>query len=620
MSEQMGPDANPQTLGRRFGAMVFLGVALAVFFAALLDVAGRLRQPIIVDIGPSTGRSGSGFEDSEETPPTTSRWTRQSAAFDIPLVVAAGPVRFSVRAARYVDEPTQVRVSVNGKAFASFDQPRGRQRIQEIAAPLPEGPLNLEITSEDPNLGMALDWIRIEDARWSVPLREWTVWVVPLGTFVALLLSGASLPLAGGATALILLALAGFAAIDPFGFVHSLRDVAASTIGFSILAALLFRGQTAAVLAITGTLFVKGAFLFHPSYFYNDVRQNDRYVGALRSYDGSLMERSRQAQIDLGVGYPRIVAGKKYAFPYSPVFYLPFTALPPDRDIVVRAIKHVALFAAAAEVGLAFVLARFLAPSAAVAAAWLTFAFPILTSRMLYAMWSTLAGHALDLLVVVLAVRAIARPRDWKPAALVFAATLATFLTYVSSLFNTSAFLLALALLAASIRWRLVALWLAAAVFVVFGMYGDFTLAFVREILPAVVSGSGQTAAAAPPAAGSPLDAFARIVLFAGYGFPIFALAGLLLVARRHDPAALIMKAYALAFLSLVLLRALSFGLFKDLKEIEFAGPGFAILAAVAVDRIDSGLARRLVTLGLIVTGVWMQFGHFERWSRLVLG
>ena len=80
------------------------------------------------------------------------------------------------------------------------------------------------------------------------------------------------------------------------------------------------------------------------------------------------------------------------------------------------------------------------------------------------------------------------------------------------------------------------------------------------------------------------------------------------------------MKAYALAFLSLVLLRALSFGLFKDLKEIEFAGPGFAILAAVAVDRIDSGLARRLVTLGLIATGVWMQFGHFERWSRLVLG
>lgn len=616
----MGPDANPQTLGNRLGTGVLSAVALTVLFASFLDLAGRFRQPIIVDIGPSTGRYGSGFEDSEETPPTTSRWTRHRAALDIPLHVSGGPVRFAVRAARYLGDPTQVRVSVGGKSFASFEQPRGRQRIQEIEAPLPEGPLNLQITSEDPNLGMALDWVRIEGARWRVPIGEWTVWVVPVGIFGALLLSGASLSLAGGATTLILAGLSGFAAKDPFGFVHSMRDVAAPTIAFSLLAALLFRGRTAAVLAIAATLLVKGAFLFHPSYFYNDVRQNDRYVGALRSYEGSLMERSRQAQVDLGVGYPRIVAGKKYAFPYSPVFYLPFTALPPDRDIVVRAIKHVALFTTAAEVALAFVLARLLVPSAAVAAAWFTFAFPILTSRMLYAMWSTLAGHALDLLVVVLAVRAIQRPKDWGAAAMVFAATLATFLTYVSSLFNTSAFLLALALLAASIRWRVVALWLVAAVAVVFGMYGDFTLAFVREILPAVVSGSGQAAAAASGEAGSLLDAFARIVLFAGYGFPLFAAAGFLLIARRRDPAATVIKAYALAFLSLVLLRALSFGLFKDLKEIEFAGPGFAILAAVAVDRIESGQARWLVTLGLIATGVWMQFGHFERWSRLVLG
>ena len=131
-------------------------------------------------------------------------------------------------------------------------------------------------------------------------------------------------------------------------------------IAFSILTALLFRGQTAVVLAVTATVLLKGGFLFHPNYFYNDVRQNDRYVGALRSYEGSIMEKSRKAQVDLGVGYPRIVAGKKYAFPYSPVFYLPFTQLPPDRDLVVRAIKHVALFSTAVEVALAFVLARML--------------------------------------------------------------------------------------------------------------------------------------------------------------------------------------------------------------------------------------------------------------------
>lgn len=621
MTEQTGNDGN--TFGRSPGRAVLVGAGLLALFFILLDGAGRLRQPILVDIGPSTGRYGSGFEDSEETPPTTSRWTRPNAEFDIPLAVDASMARFSVRAARYLDEPTRITVSLGGKPFTSFEQARGRQRIQEVEAPLPGGPLNLGLTSDDPKLGMALDWIRIEGARWRIPAREWTVWILPPGLFGALLLSGASVTFAGSATSAILLLLAGAAAIDPFGFVHALRDVAMPTIAFSILAALLFRGRSAVVLAVTVTVLLKGGFLFHPSYFYNDVRQNDRYVGALRSYEGSIMERSRKAQVDLGVGYPRIVAGKKYAFPYSPVFYIPFTKLPPDRDLVVRAIKHVALFSTAVEVALAFVLARLLLPSAATAAAWFTLAFPILTSRMLYAMWSTLAGHALDLLVVVVAVRALEKPKDPRASSLLFAATLATFLTYVSSLFNTSAFLVILALLAAAVRWRVITMWLVAALGVVFGLYGDFTLAFVREILPAIASGSGSAAASASasPAGGSDslLGAFSRIPLFSGYGFPLFALAGLALVARRRDPAATVVRAYALAFLSLVLLRGLSFGLFKDLKEVEYAGPAFAILAAVALDGIERRAARWLIATGLTLSGIWMQYGYFERWSQLVL-
>lgn len=623
MTSPTGTNVNAEPLRPRLGPGLLLAFALLGLFAGLLDLAGRCRQPILVDIGPSTGRYGSGFEDSEERPPTTLRWTRQAAGFDIPLNVEASPARFSVRAGRYLDEPTLIRVAVDGRAFASFEQPTGRQRITLVEAPLPKGPLHLTLESDDPNLGMALDWIRIEGARWRVPSSEWTVWALPVGIFGALLLCGASLLAAGGATAAVLMLLAGFAAVDPFGFVHAMRDVAAPTVFFALLAARLFRGRTAVVLAVIATVLLKGAFLFHPNYFYNDVRQNDRYVGALRSYEGSLMERSRKAQVDLGVGYPRIVAGKKYAFPYSPIFYVPFTHLPPDRDLIVRAIKHVALFSTVVEVSLAFVLARWLLPGAAVAAAWFTLAFPILTSRMLYAMWSTLAGHALDLLVVVLAVRMVEKPRDPKSLALLFAATLATFLTYVSSLFNTSAFLVVLALLAAAVRFRVAAAWLVAACSVVFGLYGEFTVAFVREIVPAVLSGAGPAAAAATssaPEASGLFGAFSRIILFSGWGFPLFALAGFILIARRLDPVATVMKAYALAFLGLVLLRGLSFGLLKDLKEVEFGGPALAILAAVALDRIERRDARWLIAAGLVATGVWMQFGHFERWSRLVLG
>jgi hypothetical protein len=449
------------------------------------------------------------------------------------------------------------------------------------------------------------------------------VWILPLGILTAVLISGASLALSAGASAVILLILSGVAAIDPFGFVHAIRDVALPTILVSMLAARLLPGNPGLTLAVMATLLLKGGFLFHPDYFYNDVRQNDRYVGALRTYEGSFLERSRKAQVDLNVGYPRIVAGKKYAFPYSPIFYIPFTHLPPDRDIIVRAIKHVALFTTAIEVGIAFLLARMLLPSIATTAAWLAFAFPILTSRMLYAMWSTLAGHALDLLVILAAAHLLRKPDDPRRVFLLLAATLATFLIYVSSLFNTSAFLVMLALLAASVRWRVIAAWLVAACAVVFGMYGEFTMLFVREIIPAMIGHAGSAAGSSATTAAETftlMGALGRVTMFGGYGFPLFALAGLMLIAPQRDAAATALKAYALAFLGLLFLRGLSGGLFKDLKEIEFAGPAFAILSAVAIGRLETPLVRRLVVVALIGTGVFTQFGFFETWSRLVLG
>jgi len=560
-------------------------------FALLLDGAGRFRQPILVDIGPSTGRYGSGFEDSEETPPTTSRWTRQTAEFDIPLSVDASAGRLSVRAARYLDEPTRITVTVDGQPVAWFDQARGRQRIQSVEFPFPRGPLNLGLESDDPQLGMALDWIRLEGLRWRIPIREWTVWILPVGVFAALLLGGAPLLVATGATAALLSVLTLAAGLDPFGFVHAMRDVSVPTILISLAAALLFRGHPTVLLAITVTVLLKGGFLFHPSYFYNDVRQNDRFVGAIRSYEGGLLERSTRAQIDLGVGYPRIIGGEKYAFPYSPLFFWPFTALPPDRDIVVRALKHVAVMGAALEVALAFVLARTVLPAAAPLAAWLTLAFPIITSRMLFAMWATVVAHALDLLVVFLAVRVMEDPRDRKAWLRLLAAVIATLLTYVSSLFTMSAFLLALALICSRIRWRMVALWLVATLGVVLLLYRTFTFTFITEILPVLASGSGRMAGA-PSGDSGLLAAFERVVLFAGYGYPCLAVAGMGLILHRRDPGADALRAYALAFVSLICLRGLSGGLFKDLKEVEFGGPALAILSAIAIQRIEPRFAR----------------------------
>jgi hypothetical protein len=269
-------------------------------------------------------------------------------------------------------------------------------------------------------------------------------------------------------------------------------------------------------------------------------------------------------------------------------------------------------------VALAALLARKISATAGAAAGWLTLAFPIVTSRMLFAMWSTVVAHALDLLVILLAVRVVEESKDRKAWLRLFAAVMATLLTYVSSLFTMSAFLLALAIVSSNIRWRMIGLWLIATLGVTLGLYRGFTITFLTEILPVLWAGSGRMAVA--PEAGGLLASFSRIVLFAGYGFPAFAVAGFALTWRRRAPSVIVLKAYALAFVGLVLLRGLSGGLLKDLKEVEFGGPALTILGALALEKVGPNPARRLVLLGLVASGLWMQYGHFEKWSRLVLG
>src|SRR4029077_5865795 len=102
-------------------------------------------------------------------------------------------------------------------------------------------------------------------------------------------------------------------------------------------------GGGLATLLLAGYL-LKGAGLFHPGLHAPDVLTHNRYVAALRASAGGLTERGVAAQRSAGVGYPRFVGGEPYAFPYSPLYYLPFVLVPQER--VVGAMKHTALLAA----------------------------------------------------------------------------------------------------------------------------------------------------------------------------------------------------------------------------------------------------------------------------------
>jgi hypothetical protein len=570
----------------------------------LLHLAPLARGPLTFDVGPSTGGYLSGFTPSEERPPTTFRWARSHASLALPLH-GAGRGVLRLRAARFLDHPARVHVYAWGTPVGTFEARPGGYRVYELAFQAARGPVRIDLAAEDPELAAALDWVRVEGVRWRVPLSVWQPRALVAGVFLLALFAGFGTAAAGLAAGVIAVAEAAWAAADPFAFAHVAARVALPGLvltGLVTLVARRFSGGRWLVLIFLAGYLAKGAALFHPTYFYNDVRNNLRYVLALRDGQGGLPERNHAAQVQVGVAYPRTVAGRKYAFPYAPVFFLPFGLLSEER--IIEAMKQVAVFCAAAEAVAVFALARLLCgPKAGALAALLSALLPPLYSRLLLAMWSTVAGHLLDTLVILATAAMAARPESARPWLAQAGGTLAAFLTYISSLFNLTLFTGFAALLARPLAWRLIAGWAAAAALTIGWLYAGFVALFVREILPAALSGSGP----APPAGEAPgvLAALSRIPIFFGWGYPALAVAGFVLLRRRVPPALFrVLAAYALAVAALVAVRAFGGGLFRDLKEIEFAAPLVALCAGAALEEVAGRGRPGRFSAALIVVGL----------------
>jgi hypothetical protein len=189
----------------------------------------------------------------------------------------------------------------------------------------------------------------------------------------------------------------------------------------------------------------------------------------------------------------------------------------------------------------------------------------------------------------------------------VAASALASLLSYVSSLFTVSSFLVSVSILERRLASRLLAVLAVAGLITVVWLYWPFTVLFFREILPAVFSGSVITGGE------NPLDglirALNRIPIFYGYGYPALAFAGFVWARRNHPRSFRVLAAYALAFLILVALRSFGGGLFKDLKEITFVAPLIAVLTGIIVEAVSRrgrpGLAAAsCITMALVVFGM----------------
>ena len=576
------------TRSARYLTQVVLALisVLAVAYAAR-HVAGLTNPALEFDVGPSTGSYLEGFTESEERVPVTFRWTRERASVAIPLAGDGPDAVLQLRFARFLDGNATVRLFVDGDPQGVFSARSGRFRTLELPLKLRGEPPKISLLVEDPDperLGTAIDWLRIENTRWRAPATTLRPTVLLIGVFLLTLALGFSLRSAMGLGAIVAVLQAGWFAHDPFAMVHSHEQLTVIGLASASLVALVCiatrRARVLPFLFLLG-YFVKGAALFHPSYWYPDVRLHRRYVEIFDTARGSIVERGLEAQKGSGTAYPRRLVGRNYVLPYSPLFYVPFTFLDRDARGLESSMKHVGLLLASTEVLLVYALAGYLfGARVALVASVLALFLPPMMSRLLYAQWPTLAGHLLDVIAIGFAASLVKHPNERPPLFRYGGGVLASFLTYISSLFNMTLFTGCLALVERRRALQLVFVIGGTGLLTISWLYLPFTRAFMTEIVPAVMAGAPSTSS---DAIGF-FAAFGRIHLFYGFGFPVFALGGFVLA--RRDPATFrTLAAYGATFIALVTLRAVS-GAFKDLKELVFIGPFIAITTGVSLEAL----------------------------------
>jgi hypothetical protein len=615
------PDAPAASSSLRWRSLA-IDAALAVIAFAIPFISGFLGArggAALVKMGPNTGFYLSGFAPLYEIEGLlATRWTSYHATVTLPLRVRGDRAEVAYRFARILPETAAVDVSLAGHAVDRFTCRGGAFQVRQAstgidgAAP---AQLGFDIDSHDRrDLGLKLDWVRIAASdHGRLALAGNALWLAPLLAaifFLCLRLMGLGRALSALFALLVAAATSIWIQLAPYEFAHVISRTGLVALVLIVLLCVGLRrvpGGALLMALVVLAYLVKAGGLFYPTSFYPDYQHAQRYAHRVAASDGSLAERGREAQRAVAVAYPRIIAGKSYAFPYSPFGYLPF-AIFADADALEDAYRQASLLTATAELLLVYALARLLlsgapAPqSLPLLAALIAALLPATFSRLMLAMGNTFFGHFWDMALLVAALLYLRRPQ-WRALALVAICALASLLLYVSSLFTVGATLVLLAAFERRHAARLLAVLALTAGITVAWLYAPFVREFVTEIVPAVVHGARMQRGLDVPT--GPAAALARIPMFFGFGLPLLSVAGYFLLRRHLDRAALsVINAYALAFITLFALRALGGGLFRDLKETTFVGPLVAILTATTLSMLARSGRGGRAAAALVVIGL----------------
>jgi len=615
----------------RWGDVVVTLVVLTL--TVFLTGRGRSGEnAILFQLGPNDASYISGFAPHYEITDgvSASRWTSYEASIELPVSVEGGPLEISYRFWRVFPETALSEVYLDDQLIDRFESRGGQTRLRHVTlAAVSESPVSIHFkvdSHERQNLGLRLDWVSLETGeRARIRARGWALWLPGiLATFLFVLFRAAGFERLLAIVLVLpwVVTTAIWARLDPFSFAVVIQKIAAAAIVLSLFAAWWLRkresGRWVLAIFVLGFL-LKGAGLFHPATFYPDVANMRRYVDIYPEMTGTIAERGVATQERTGVGYPRTVGGKDYAFPYSPLYFFPFTFLPTP-GAVEDGVRLFGLAAASLQILAVFWLATTLFDArVAITAAFLSAFLPPLFSRLVLALHATLVGHFLDLVVMSAVLLLSLRPESSKRFAAVGGATFVSFLEYTSSYFSLTAFMGIFALFDRRLTFRLLGVLLMTGTVTILGLYWPFVWAFATEMLPAMMAGSAEVSASGP--APSPLAALSRIPLFYGYLYPALALLGLALARQRATTVGYrFLVVYGLAFVLLLSLRAFGGGAFKDLKEITFVGPLIAMLSGLTLAELSrrgrAGLIAALaLSASLAVFGVNKYRSYLETYA-----
>jgi hypothetical protein len=448
----------------RARAAASLLLALAAWWAPSL--AARHARPVLLDLGPNDSGYVLGFrEDWERDGPTRFHWAGSAAEIRLPLHVVGDGHLLRMRVRRHFIEPTQVRLTIEGRTAALFDiqaDTKVPYRILEFPLPSLEGrgPFVLGLQAASERTGpwsLAFDWIEIErrapGARFGLLFSTRALMV--LAVLVALLA-----PWLGGldprwalAHGVALLAAATWGAHhDILAVERILREGAAVYTVMAALAVALVRWPRTRQSLGIATPWVAGGLvllalvaldlrlviLLHPRFYYPDVRVHAQFAWELgRRGLATFLSRFTENQYRYSLGL-QLENGHWYAFPYPPAFYI---LCWPLVRLGVRPEVAVSVLAAAVnslEALLVFGIARRLerTPGLALAAAAAVPVLPLFLARLSLAYFPALVGHAVDALVILYLVGHLEQLHRRRVVVTLGALLAAALLTYTQSLLN----------------------------------------------------------------------------------------------------------------------------------------------------------------------------------------